>query len=271
MTGKRSLGTAIVSLCLALVCFLVPPVCIADSHTLAFPGAEGFGAHTVGGRGGKILFVTNLNDAGPGSLREACQAQGTRTVLFRVSGIIELERGISIRNPYLTIAGQTAPGDGICLKNWHLEISSREIIIRHLRFRPNLMPNPRFDTDKPRIQGNLEYEEFDSISIGNSEDVIVDHCSVSWGNDETFSAVVTGGGTKLRNLTIQWCIISEGLDWYDHSMGTGFDSKGGGVSMHHNLYAHNGTRNPRLGSWPGYEANLDFRNNVLYNWRSNCG
>ncbi len=271
MTTKRNLAIAIFSLSLVLVTFFNPAVCMAQRKIPAFPGAEGFGAYTVGGRGGKVMFVTNLNDSGPGSFREACQAEGPRIVIFRVSGIIELKSGICIRNPYITIAGQTAPGDGICLKNWLLEISSHQVIIRYMRVRPALMPNPRYDTDLPRKQGNLEYEEFDAISIHNSEDIIVDHCSVSWGNDETFSAVVSGGGTKLGNLTIQWCIISEGLDWYDHSMGTAFDSKDGGVSVHHNLYAHNGTRNPRLGSWPGYAVSLDFRNNVLYNWRANCG
>ncbi len=272
MTRKRNLAIAIFSLCFVLVTFFNSAVCIADSKTLAFPGAEGFGAYTVGGRGGKVMFVTNLNDSGPGSFREACQAKGPRIVLFRVSGIIELKSPISIMNPYITIAGQTAPGDGICIKNWETGINNvHDVIIRHIRFRPNLMPNPGYDTSLPRKQGNLDYKEFDSLSIRNSENIMIDHCSISWGNDETLSAVATYRGTKLDNLTIQWCIISEGLDWYDHSMGTAFDSKGGGDSMHHNLYAHNGTRNPRLGGWPGYKASLDFRNNVLYNWKANCG
>jgi len=272
MARKLGLEAASFSLCLALVCLFVPPDCMADGNTLAFPGAEGFGAHTVGGRGGKVLFVTNLNDDGPGSLREACQAQGPRTVIFRVSGVIELESVISITNPYITIAGQTAPGDGICIKNWETGIDSvHDVIIRHIRFRPALMPNPRYDTALPRKQGNLEYEEFDSLSIRNSENIMIDHCSISWGNDETLSAVTTYRGTKLNNLTIQWCIISEGLDWYDHSMGSALDSKNGALSIHHNLYAHSGTRNPRLGGWPGYKASLDFRNNVLYNWKANCG
>lgn len=273
MTRKQSLGTAIFLLCLVMVNFFIPAVCIADSKPIAFPGAEGFGAYTAGGRGGKVMFVTNLNDSGPGSFRQACQAQGPRTVLFRVSGIIELKSVITIRNPYITIAGQTAPGDGICIKNWEtVIINVHDVIIRHIRFRPALMPNPSYDTDLPRKQGNLEYEEFDSLSIRNSENIMIDHCSVSWGNDETLSAVAWWKeGTKLANLTIQWCIISEGLDWYDHSMGTALDSKNGGVSLHHNLYAHNGTRNPRIGSWVGYATNLDFRNNVLYDWKANCG
>ena len=242
----------------------------ADSKTLAFPGAEGFGAYTVGGRGGKVMFVTNLNDSGPGSFREACQAEGPRIVLFRVSGIIELKSGITIRNPYITIAGQTAPGDGICIKNWETVINStHDVIIRYVRFRPNLMPNPRYDPADPDKRGSLQYEEFDALEVVNSQKIMIDHCSASWGNDETLT--VTAAYGQLDKVTIQWTIISEGLDWYDHSMGSAMDAKDGGVSYHHNYFAHSSTRNPRVGGYSGYYINLDFRNNVLYNWGDWCG
>ena len=148
----------------------------------AFPGAEGFGAYTVGGRGGRVLFVTNLADSGPGSLRAACEAEGPRIVLFRVSGLIELESAIRIRNPYITIAGQTAPGHGICLKNYGLSISTHDVVVRYIRSRP----------------GDLTKKEMDALSIVDARNVIIDHCSTSWSNDETLS--VTGDG---KDITVQ--------------------------------------------------------------------
>ena len=221
----------------------------------SFPTAEGAGAYSVGGRGGKVLFVTNLNDAGPGSLRFALNARYPRIIVFRVGGVIQLKTDLDIRSPYITIAGQTAPGDGICLKNRGLGVTNtHNVIVRYLRIRPGK-------------QGN---KEFDSMSVVNSENVIFDHCSFSWGNDEVCSLVVSSG-TRLNSVTLQWCIISEGLDWYDHSMGLAVDSKDGAVTLHHNLFAHNGTRNPRLGAWLGHSIDADVRNNVFYNWRDWCG
>ena len=148
----------------------------------AFPGAEGFGAYTPGGRGGKVFLVTNLNDSGPGSLRAACQAEGPRIIVFRVAGIIELQSPLVIRNPYITIAGQTAPGDGICLKKHHTEIRGHDVIIRYLRFR----------------RGDITRESQDALWILGAQNVIIDHCSVSWGSDEILSA--THGS---RDITVQ--------------------------------------------------------------------
>ena len=224
----------------------------------AFPGAEGFGACSIGGRGGKVLFVTNLNDSGQGSLRQAVKADGPRTVIFRVSGTIALESAIVIAKPYITIAGQTAPGDGICLKNYALVFAADHVIVRYIRCRP----------------GDNAKAESDSISISSGRDIIVDHCSASWSVDETLSASSRG---RLGNVTVQWCIISESLNDSVHHKGPhGYGSLirgsfGNGYTYHHNLYAHHHARLPRPGNYldrirdpEGFV--LDFRNNVIYNW-----
>src|SRR5574340_463800 len=155
----------------------------------AFPGAEGFGAMSKGGRGGRVLFVTNLNDAGPGSFREACMAKGPRIIVFRVGGLITLASPLKITEPYLTIAGQTAPGDGICVRSNLFTIAARDVVVRFLRVR----------------MGDLQRLESDAFSIYTpARNVIVDHCSASWSVDETLSA--TG---DIANVTIQWCLIAE--------------------------------------------------------------
>ena len=219
----------------------------------SFPGAEGYGSQTVGGRGGRVIFVSNLNDSGAGSFRAACEASGARTVVFRVGGIIELKSYLDITKPYLTIAGQTAPGDGICFKNYGIYITADEVIMRYITIRA----------------GTEHHGGDDALWVRACENVIVDHVTTSWGNDETLSVTVTSMPPhKLKNVTVQWCIISEGMnthDFWGHSMGSGIDAKGG-LSFHHNLYAHNKRRNPRMGSWPGHYVNFDFRNNVIYNW-----
>jgi len=245
------------SLVLVVVSALVTAssLSVAAEKIRSFPTAEGAGAFSVGGRGGKVLFVTNLNDAGPGSLRAALDARHPRIVVFRVGGVIELKTDLDIRSPYITVAGQTAPGDGICLQNRGLGVTyTHDVVIRYLRIRP----------------GKQGTKEFDSMGVVNSHNIIFDHCSFSWGNDEVCSLVVSSG-TRLDRVTLQWCIISEGLDWYDHSMGLAVDSKDGAVTLHHNLFAHNGTRNPRVGAWPGHSIDADVRNNVFYNWRDWCG
>jgi pectate lyase len=227
---------------------------LASSAELpAFPGAEGFGWRTPGGRGGKVLFVHNLNDSGPGSLRAACEAEGPRIVLFRVAGIIELRTPITITQPFLTIARQTAPGDGVCLRGRGLDVDTHDVVIRHLRVRP----------------GDISGTETDAIAIGGSSyNVIVDHCSASWGVDENLSP--SGG---IRDVTVSWCIISEGLNRSVHHKGNhGYGSLVraiGGVSLHHNLWAHNNGRNPRMGDNYGRSPSplLDIRNNVIYNYR----
>jgi pectate lyase len=224
----------------------------------AFPGAEGFGAGAIGGRGGKVLFVTNLNDSGPGSLRQAVKADGPRTVIFRISGTIALISAIVITKPHITIAGQTAPGDGICLKNYALVISADHVIVRYIRCRPG---------DDAKAEG-------DSISISSGRDIIVDHCSATWSVDETLSASSRG---RLGNVTVQWCIISESLNNSIHHKGPhGYGSLirgsfGNGYTFHHNLYAHHHARLPRPGNYNNRSVDpkgfvLDFRNNVIYNW-----
>lgn len=226
--------------------------------TPAFPGAEGFGAESIGGRGGQALFVTNLNDSGPGSLRAAIEANGPRTVVFRVSGTIALNSTLVIRRPYITLAGQTAPGDGICLRDYGLAIAADHVIVRHIRSRP----------------GDETDGEPDAISISSGYNIIVDHCSASWAVDETLSASTSG---ELGNVTVQWCIISESLNDSSHHKGAhGYGSLirgswGNGYTFHHNLYAHHSARLPRPGNYNDRTIDpdgliLDFRNNVIYNW-----
>ncbi len=225
----------------------------------AFPGAEGFGVYAVGGRGGQVIEVTNLNDSGPGSLREAVDTNGPRIVVFRVGGYIELKSALNITRPYITIAGQTAPGDGICLKNYNLNVRADNVIIRYLRVRPS----------------DIAKEEFDSISILDGRNIIIDHCSASWSIDEVMSVV--SRRPTLGNVTVQWCIIAESLNCTAHRKGChGYASLiragyGNGVTYHHNLYAHNNGRNPRPGNYVDSKRDpcglfFDFRNNVIYNW-----
>ena len=216
----------------------------------AFPEAEGFGAYTVGGRGGKVLFVTNLNDSGPGSLRAAVETPGPRTVIFKVGGVIELKKAIQIKEPYLTIAGQTAPGDGICLKgatDTLTLLNTHDVIVRYLRVRTG-------------YTGDREANQGDCISAYSSENFILDHCSTSWGTDETLSCTLT-----CDRYTVQWCVIAEGLDFYGHSMGSILG--GDRSTWHHNLIAHNRTRNPRFAG----VSRCDYRNNVIYDWGDTSG
>jgi hypothetical protein len=224
----------------------------------AFPGAEGFGAESKGGRGGTVLFVTNLNDSGPGSLRAAVETDGPRTVIFRVSGTIALKSTLAITKSYITIAGQTAPGDGICLKDRALAIAADHVIVRYIRCRA----------------GDNTKAESDALSVSSGRNIIVDHCSASWSVDETLSA---SSGGQLGNVTVQWCIISESLHNSTHHKGAhGYGSLirggwGNGYTFHHNLYAHHHARLPRPGNYNDRRRDpkgflLDFRNNVVYNW-----
>ena len=237
---------------LCTVCFFsCSPGTQVPSVIPAFPGAEGFGAYASGGRGGKVIEVTNLKDDGPGSLRAAIHETGPRTIVFRVSGIIELESPLRIRNGGLTIAGQTAPGDGICIKNYETKVDADNVIIRFMRFRMG---------DEKKYQG-------DALGGRRVKNVIIDHCSMSWSIDETTSFY------ENDSTTIQWCIISESLHNSFHKKGPhGYGGiwGGRGASFHHNLFAHHTIRNPRFasGKFPdGYESDLvDFRYNVIYNW-----
>lgn len=214
----------------------------------AFPGAEGFGKYTVGGRGGRVIEVTNLDDHGPGSFRAACLAKGPRTVVFRVSGTIPLESRLKITEPFLTVAGQTAPGAGICLKNYQVSFNTHDLILRYLRFRPG-------------DESGVEQDGFG----GEGHHLIVDHCTASWGVDETFSI------NKGTNLTVQWCLVSESLTKSLHKKGAhGYGGLWGGPggSWHHNLLAHHSSRNPRA-SGNAESGLMDYRNNVVYNWGFN--
>ncbi len=233
--------------CLGIIILLPNGLAAEIPSVPAFPGAEGFGAMTRGGRGGKVLLVTNLNDDGPGSLRDACEAEGPRIVVFTVSGTITLASRLRISNPYITIAGQTAPGDGICIKRYPLSIQASEVIIRYIRVR----------------LGNETGDDADAISGRYQKNIILDHVSASWSVDETVSIY------HCEYVTIQWCLISESLYDAGHAKGThGFGGIWGSnySTYHHNLLAHHSSRNPRFASGCGYN---DFRNNVVYNWGYN--
>lgn len=217
-----------------------------ESRPIAFAGAEGYGKYTVGGRGGAVYEVTNLNDSGPGSLRDAVTQKGPRIIVFRVSGTIELKSRLSIRNPYITIAGQTAPGDGITLKGYPLGLDADEIIVRYIRIRPG-----------------GQNGEFDAIGGRYHNNIILDHVSASWSVDETMSLY------HNTNVTIQWCILSESLYGSVHAKGShGFGGIWGNDygTYHHNLLAHHSSRNPRWATGCGHN---DYRNNVCYNWGYN--
>jgi hypothetical protein len=239
----------------------------ADTRPLAFPSAEGYGRFARGGRGGRVIEVTNLNDYNsaqgetsiPGSLRAAIEAEGPRTIVFRVSGLISLKNTLIIKNPFITVAGQTAPGDGICLRNFAFgTMGAHDVIIRHIRARI----------------GDARRKATDGMGLASSDDCIVDHCSISWSSDEGFSS------RGAKNITVQRCIISEALDHSYHyraSDRTKFEAHAFAASIsgeigsfHHNLLAHCTDRSWSLAG--GYDkqgryaGSLDIRNNVVFNW-----
>ena len=271
----------------------------------AFPGAEGFGTETRGGRGGIVLFVTNLNDSGPGSLREAIAYPAARTVVFRVGGTITLESPLVITTPYLTVAGQTAPGGGIQLRNQpyapyglaedsfqSIRIAAHDVVLRYLRVRPGpLDPSPACTgpnaiTHPQGWDTCMDAHDIRAIQLlPNAHHVVLDHLSLAWSSDEL---VAVEGAT---DFTLSWSILSEGMDYvlYEGFFGPPVDAHGHGIilgdigsaaageptqrfSLHHNLWAHNTDRNPQVtaecaSAVSGQGCTGDVVNNVAYDWR----
>lgn len=242
-----------------LVALLLLCAGTAQAQLTAFPGAEGAGKWTVGGRGGRVIAVTNLNDSGPGSLRAAVEASGRRTVVFRVSGTLFLKSPLRVQNPYLTLAGQTAPGQGFTIAGYDFIILASQVIVRHLRFRP----------------GDLARRDVDAVAVIRGNNIILDHLSASWGVDEVLSVT-----PDARDVTVQWCLISESLHRSVHSSGQPHGKgtlirgrNGARISFHHNLYAHHADRAPMVQGMDPVSrdplgVHLDFRNNVIYDWGS---
>jgi pectate lyase len=221
-----------------------------------FPGAEGFGTRTVAGRGGKVIAVTSLADDGPGTLRAALDDPSPRIIVFAVSGTIEVNSELQLHHPFVTVAGQTAPGGGICIKGAGLTIFTHDVLVRHIRVRPG-------------NKGPVDADINDAVSILGSRgdgdgafNIVLDHISASWGEDETVS---TWYGA--HDITISWSIISEALNRSrhrkrTHSAGLLIGDSSYNVSVHHNLLAHNDFRNPLISEGGTH----DIVNNVIYNW-----
>ncbi len=235
----------------------------AAGQVVAFPGAEGAGRFAAGGRGGQVIRVTTLADAGPGSLRAAIDAAGPRTVVFDVAGTIALRSPLVVRNDRITIAGQTAPGDGITLRDQTLQIAASDVIVRYIRSR----------------LGAASKTQGDAIWISGGTRIILDHVSASWSVDETLSASANyrDPANSIGDLTVQWSVIADSLRRAGHMKGDhGYGSlvrggRGSRMSFHHNLWANHAARMPRPGNYARFDADprgadFDFRNNVFYNW-----
>ena len=251
---RKSIFKSLLLLCLCMAATVV----LAEEKTPAFPGAEGFGRYVTGGRGGNVYHVTSLADDGSeGTLRWALGKSGIKTIVFDVSGTIHLQSSLDISIGNVTIAGQTAPGDGICVADYPVSIKANNVIVRYMRFRlgnKNVLANGA--------------DGWDGFGGFDQQDWIIDHCSVSWSIDECLSVL----GNK--NTTVQWCLVAQSLVNSGHSKGAhgyGGNWGGSGASFHHNLIAHHGSRTPRLGPRPTTQLDerMDMRNNVIYNFGGN--
>ncbi len=243
-----------------LVCTMILVTSGRAAELPAFPGAEGFGRLAAGGRGGDVYHVTNLADAGPGSLREGIvSVTGPRTIVFGVSGTILLKSALRIDKSFLTIAGQTAPGDGIAVRDFSVQMKNvTDVVVRYLRMRLG-------DENKTRETKGAD----DTLVTDDIDRVILDHCSLSWAIDGTHDL------RRGSNFTLQWCIISEALNESLHSRGSAhamaasYRDPTGNITLHHNLFASCRDRHPSLGSaQKGPRHIVDFRNNLIYHWTS---
>lgn len=244
-----------------------------DKNIVAFNGAEGGGMYSKGARGVydtndkiEVYHVTNLNDSGSGSFRDAV-SKGNRIVVFDVSGMISLKSNVTIGHDNMTILGQTAPGNGVCFRGDNVKVGADNIILRYIRFRVGVQ---HMDGTVTPARDGLEITD-------DCENVIVDHCSVSWGTDENLSAYM------VKNVTIQNCIIAEALNQSVHDKGEhSYGAIWGGInlSVHHNLIATHKSRNPKIGTsetvamTDGYTDDktlVDMKNNVFYNWGDKAG
>lgn len=227
----------------------------AASAVPCFPGAEGFGADTPGGRGGRVIVVTNLNDSGPGSFREACETKGPRTIVFRVGGYIRLKKRLRVTEPFVTIAGQSAPGSGICLRDAVFAIDTHDVVVRFIRVRVG-----------PSLNEDIDAQNCLEAHGEHCYNVVIDHCSFSWSLDENVG--ITSGA---HDVTFSYNIVSEALRQpftatkigkeRSHSMGMILGSNPDRCSVHHNLLAHCNSRMPRIQG-----GTHDFANNVIYDW-----
>ena len=223
----------------------------------AFPGAQGFGATTVGGRGGTVYEVTNLDDSGTGSLRDAVEAKGPRIVVFRVDGTIEQHEPLKFTHPYITIAGQSAPGGGITLSGEEVRVQTHDVVIRHLRIRTGDVVPPVDGWD------NRDAMNFGAPdNVGGTYKVVIDHCSLSWAVDETFTTWYQSHGITLQNSILSEPLFHSKHPKGPHSMGILIGDGSYQISIHHNLIADANGRNPQVGD----AGVVDFRNNIVYNW-----